>query len=1071
MNTLRDTYGFGAAFGWPTDTNPCPIGNMTWAGVICDQGQVVVLNLVCGATLLNEPIPPILGNLTALTSLDLRNCGLTGPIPDAINNLVQLTRLRLMGNSLSGPIPGFLATFPTLGVPDLTNNQLTGAIPAFPNTAAIITRLGGNFLTEIPATWTSFNRNVSYNCYPSLPATCDSQSATNACTPNRQDCPGAVTLAKVSGDGQRAQTGTSFANPLVVLVSDLSSNPVAGALVTFSGPGIVTTTAVSDSNGMASASVTADSTVGGNTVTASTGPTVMVAFGLTNGSAPTCSASVAVTSNGDSGPGTLRQALADVCPGGTVNLSAIAGQTVTLASRLYISTDVTIVGSGVTISGNGATRIFFVEGGNVTLQNLTLENGLGQGGTAQFGGSAAGMGGAIFQNGGTLTLNSVALSGNQASGGSPDTSGTATGGGFGANSTGGDLGGTAGTGDGAGGVTDAIGGIGGFGGGGGAGTSDTIGSGLIAYGGGGGFGGGGGWSTNTSATSVASGIAGYGGGRGSSGSGGGGAGFGGAIFVRSGTLNLGGVTFTGNSAVGGSGAQGKGGALFLYNGAILNEAPNLTFTGSVAAAAGAAGQGYSAAPYQNGATCPGVDTVDICGTLPTNTLTVSLSGNGSVADTANLINCPAVTCSALFQGTVVLTATPTAGNVFSSWSGGGCSGTGPCTVSLASGSVSVTANFIPGTAPLVTQNPSSVTVNAGTTATFTAAATGNPTPTVQWQVSTDGVHFSNAPGSSTSTTYSFTAALAMNGNQYRAVFTNTVTSANSTAATLYITPSVTNVTSTNANGSYGVGASVAITVAFTSPVTVTGTPQLALNSGGTASYAGGSGTSTLTFNCLVAAPQSSAHLEYTSTGALTLNGGSIANAVSYAALLTLPAPGATGSLSANTNIVIDTTPPTVTSYSVLFGSQSFVVGSVTRTDLPWQITGIKVGFSKAVNATMASLTGVTATAVAGSGTSTVTWTISPLTVASASTAVKGTGASAVKDIAGNALGGGADYAQALQVLWGDYNGDGVVSAADMVLVNAQIAQPYNRFADMNGDGVVNTADVTIVRQRVGTQLP
>jgi hypothetical protein len=264
---------------------------------------------------------------------------------------------------------------------------------------------------------------------------------------------------------------------------------------------------------------------------------------------------------------------------------------------------------------------------------------------------------------------------------------------------------------------------------------------------------------------------------------------------------------------------------------------------------------------------------------------------------------------------------------------------------------------------------------------------------------------------------------------------------------------------------------VAITVAFTSPVTVTGTPQLALNSGGTASYAGGSGTSTLTFNCLVAAPQSSAHLEYTSTGALTLNGGSIANAVSYAALLTLPAPGATGSLSANTNIVIDTTPPTVTSYSVLFGSQSFVVGSVTRTDLPWQITGIKVGFSKAVNATMASLTGVTATAVAGSGTSTVTWTISPLTVASASTAVKGTGASAVKDIAGNALGGGADYAQALQVLWGDYNGDGVVSAADMVLVNAQIAQPYNRFADMNGDGVVNTADVTIVRQRVGTQLP
>ena len=518
MITLQETYGFGAAFGWPTDTNPCPAVGVNWTGVTCIQGRVNLLNLVCGATLLNAPIPPILGNLTALTSLDLRNCGVTGPIPDTFSNLSRLDRLHLMGNSLSGPIPAFLAT--SLSNLYLTNNQFTGAIPSFPNSTTVVTRFGGNFLTEIPATWTKFNRVLSYNCYPSLPATCDSQSATNACTPNRQDCPGTVTLAKVSGDGQRAQVGTSFANPLVVLVSDLSSNPVAGTLVTFSGPGIVTTTAISDVSGMASASVTADSTVGGNTVTASTGPTVMVTFGLTNGSAPTCSASVAVASNGDSGPGTLRQALADVCPGGTVTLSGISGETITLASRLYISTDVTIAGAGVTISGNNATRIFFVEGGNVTLQNLTLSQGLGQGGTSQFGGSAAGMGGAIFQNGGTLTLNTVSLSGNQALGGSPDTSGTGTGGGFGANSTGGDLGGTVGTGDGAGGVSDVVGGVGGFGGGGGAGTSNTLDGGY--YGGAGGFGGGGGWTTNTLALSVASGIAGYGGGQGSSGSGGGG---------------------------------------------------------------------------------------------------------------------------------------------------------------------------------------------------------------------------------------------------------------------------------------------------------------------------------------------------------------------------------------------------------------------------------------------------------------------------------------------------------------------------------------------------------------------
>ena len=69
---------------------------------------------------------------------------------------------------------------------------------------------------------------------------------------------------------------------------------------------------------------------------------------------------------------------------------------------------------------------------------------------------------------------------------------------------------------------------------------------------------------------------------------------------------------------------------------------------------------------------------------------------------------------------------------------------------------------------------------------------------------------------------------------------------------------VTNVSSLTANGTYGVGANVFITVMFSNPVTVTGTPQLALNSGGTANYTGGNGTSTLTFIYVVGAGQDSA---------------------------------------------------------------------------------------------------------------------------------------------------------------------------------------------------------------------
>jgi len=74
-------------------------------------------------------------------------------------------------------------------------------------------------------------------------------------------------------------------------------------------------------------------------------------------------------------------------------------------------------------------------------------------------------------------------------------------------------------------------------------------------------------------------------------------------------------------------------------------------------------------------------------------------------------------------------------------------------------------------------------VTAGQTAAFTAAATGSPTPTVQWQVSTSGGAFSNVSGA-TSTTLSFTTASSQNGNQYQAVFTNSAGSATTTAATL-----------------------------------------------------------------------------------------------------------------------------------------------------------------------------------------------------------------------------------------------------------------------------------------------
>ena len=107
---------------------------------------------------------------------------------------------------------------------------------------------------------------------------------------------------------------------------------------------------------------------------------------------------------------------------------------------------------------------------------------------------------------------------------------------------------------------------------------------------------------------------------------------------------------------------------------------------------------------------------------------------------------------------------------------------------------------------------------------------------------------------------------------------------------------------------------LSVTVTFSEPVTVTGTPQLTLSTGSPATtaigYASGSGTSTLSFTYPVASPNFSLDLDHASTTALGLNAGTILDAATNAAVLTLPAPGAAGSLGANKALVVDTTAPT-----------------------------------------------------------------------------------------------------------------------------------------------------------------
>jgi alpha-tubulin suppressor-like RCC1 family protein len=121
----------------------------------------------------------------------------------------------------------------------------------------------------------------------------------------------------------------------------------------------------------------------------------------------------------------------------------------------------------------------------------------------------------------------------------------------------------------------------------------------------------------------------------------------------------------------------------------------------------------------------------------------------------------------------------------------GAVGSRPLTVIAAGGSHSL-AIAARGTAPTISQSPASLTVIAGSTVAFTAAADGYPAPTVRWQRSKTGTGGSYADlAGETSGTLQLTNVTAdQAGYAYRAVFTNLEAASNSTAAVLTVQPTM-----------------------------------------------------------------------------------------------------------------------------------------------------------------------------------------------------------------------------------------------------------------------------------------
>ncbi len=133
----------------------------------------------------------------------------------------------------------------------------------------------------------------------------------------------------------------------------------------------------------------------------------------------------------------------------------------------------------------------------------------------------------------------------------------------------------------------------------------------------------------------------------------------------------------------------------------------------------------------------------------------------------------------------------------------------------------------------------------------------------------------------------------------------------SNGKTKVIAPSVSDVTSSTANGTYKLGDIINIQVNFTGNVILTGTPTLILETGATdrtVNCSDGPGNS-ITCAYTVQAGDVSSDLDYTLTTALS---GTIKDALGNSADINLPTVGGSNSLAGNQAIVIDGIVPVVT---------------------------------------------------------------------------------------------------------------------------------------------------------------
>ena len=327
------------------------------------------------------------------------------------------------------------------------------------------------------------------------------------------------------------------------------------------------------------------------------------------------------------------------------------------------------------------------------------------------------------------------------------------------------------------------------------------------------------------------------------------------------------------------------------------------------------------------------------------------------------------------------------------------------------GTVSV-SNFAINAGPTISslvESPSSGDLNAGKVVTLTlnlggAVTVADGTPTLT--LNDGGVATYTGGSGSSALTFSYTVGAGQNTASLAATAVNLnsaiITAGAGNAANLSLsgltqtgpqidttTPVISAIGEVPTSGDLNAGKTVTYTLTMSEAVTVNtsgGSPTLALNDGGTATYVSGSGTNALTFSYTVLAGQNTPDLQ---VSAVNLNGATIADGAGNAANVSL-----TGLAQGSPQV--DTTPPTVSSVTAPAGDYN--AGKALT---------LTLNMSEAVNVsgtpTLTLNDGGTATYVSGSGSSTLLFSYTvgagQNTTALGVTGVTGT----ITDLAGNTL--------------------------------------------------------------------